>query len=370
MTIAKPNALSNLPVLGNMVGDVTESIIFSLDRPAMRSMARTNKVWNFYLKNEWSLHDLNCNDAIQLVNSSDRPRLRLLRCMEKLVEVASGNEAQWFATAACYGVNAVNDSDLADLMTVFSAMIERPLPDTLQGSLEHIQPWDEISTNAKKQITRLVDSIFEKNSEKKTGLQAVLAVIRELSDHAKYYAFMKLISGFTTKRDFSNSTGDFWVGREHLASKFISVAHELVPKTWDKRLTLYSKQSLPKAGFFSGSFVGMAILCLTKFRRNEELGAALLRMVVASARHLPNDQRSWKGLRDKVNKETGYELHAISTLIHAVLNLCLRNKETKNASRKIYKEILCGGGFLTKDKWEKFTCEASYFSMGQILVSF
>ncbi len=370
MATAVSTPHSCVPVIRGLVGDVTELIVASLDRPAMRSMARASKLWNQYLKKEWHLHKQNCDDAIQLINSSVRPRLRLRRCMDKIARVAPAEEAQFFATVACYGVTALEHSAMADMMTVFSAAIKRPLPDSLQCTLQHMKPWDELPRISKKHITRLIDSTFEKDSDRKTRLGGVLAAIRELPDRAKNYALMKLMSGFSVKRDFSNNKGDFWVGEERLATQFIRVAHELVPKTWHRRLACREKYSLPMAGFFSKTFIGMAILCLKKFHRNEELGAALLRLVITSARNLPEGRRNWKGLRASVTKKTEYEFFAINNLIYAVLNLCLRNKKTKHAYTKIYKDILCGSGFLSEGKWIKSREYSRYFAINKALVPY
>lgn len=351
MSVSTSGTQIVVPSIPGLVSDVTHLVVDSLPLPAMRSLAKTSTHWAKYLQEQWHLHQRNCAESAEKIQSQQYPDLILVNVASRLAHARSIADARKFV--ADFPIE-VEKSSVPVIAAVLSARVNLQYPKSLQYSLQGHQGWDRINDleNVTQKIDALVNYCKKSFTEGRIRFEEILEVIASLEDRPKSYAFTRLIQHLCLSQRFHRDSSEFWT-RSDGPIDFIFIAKDLLPKKWNRSLAL--DREIPIPGFAparSASFVCAAIISLKQLgRHSPEFGAALLRLVITSADKFPPGGRTWKTIfASATDPEKNPEIQALSDLILAVFCLGMPNAKAK----KRCKEILVGSGFFSQGDWTRF----------------
>jgi hypothetical protein len=355
MSVSTSSTHIAVPFIPCLVSDVTPLVVDSLPLPAMRSLAQTSTRWATYLQEQWHLHQKNCADSAQKIRSQKHPELMLVNGASRLADARSITDARKFLRDFPFK----SAKFLAPVVeAVLDAHIEHKSARNLQHCLQG-QAWGSIKDQeiVIQKIDALVRYCELSFMEGRIPFEKILEVFASLEGRPKSYAFTHLIANLCSSQKFDQKSGEFWEHRDGRGIDFIFIAHDLLPKKWNRALALDREFAFPRfARVRTASFVSAAIITLRQLgRHSPEFGAALLRLVMTSADKFSPGCRNWKTLcSGKRDAETKRELIGIKDLISAVFYYGMPNAKAKKECKK----ILVGSGFFSRGDWTRFKHDA------------
>jgi hypothetical protein len=323
--------------------------------PAMRSLAQTSTRWATYLQEEWRLHQKNCADSARKIKSQKYPELMLVNVASRLAHARSITDARKFLRDFSF---KLDKTWVPVVEAVLDARIEHKSARNLRHFLQD-QGWGPIKDLeiVIQKIDVLVMYCDLSFMEGRIPFDEILDVFASLEGRPKSYAFTKLIARLCSLQIFDQKSGEFWTNRDGRAIDFIFIAHNLLPKKWNRSLALGREFLFPRfAREWTASFVSAAIITLRQLEwHSPDFSAALLCLVITSADKFSPGCRTWKTLcSGKRDAETYRELIGISDLISAVFYYGMPNAKAKKECKK----ILVGSGFFSRGDWTRFKHDA------------